>query len=192
MRVDALELGRRFTAEGAAFGARLDNRVLSIRDLSGRLAGGRLMGTVTLSRQGGAAALTGEGSLSDASIADLVGPGPISGRASATLRFGASGQSVVNMANNLGGSGDIALTDLVLPGGDPGGIERALVKALAEDDPLRDGRLQALVTEELAAAPMPVKGTVKAPATLSGGSLRAAPSPSISVDRAGPAPSPST
>ncbi|CAA2102276.1 hypothetical protein MBUL_01603 [Methylobacterium bullatum] len=183
VRVDALDLGRRFTAEGAAFGARLDNGVLSIRDLSGRLAGGRLMGTLTLSRQGGAAAITGEGSLSDASIVDLVGPGPISGRASATLRFGASGQSVTNMANNLGGSGDIALTDLVLPGGDPGGIERALARALAEDDPLRDGRLQALVAEELGAAPMAVKGTVKAPATLSGGSLRAAP---LAFDLGGP------
>lgn len=183
VRVDKLDLGRRFTAEGAAFGARLDNGVLTIRDVNGRLAGGRLVGNITLSRQGGAAAISGEGSLSDAAIADLVGPGPISGRASATLRFGASGQSLANMANNLGGSGDLSLTNLVLPGGDPGGIERALAKALAEDDPLREGRLQALVAEELATAPMAVKGTVKAPATLSGGSLRAAP---LTFDLGGP------
>ncbi|WP_019905798.1 AsmA family protein [Methylobacterium sp. 77] len=183
VRADTLDLGRRFTAEGAAFGARLDNGVLTVRDFSGRLAGGRLTGSITLSRQGGAAAIAGEAIVSDASIAELTGPGPISGQASATLRFGASGQSVASMANNLGGSGEIALTGLVLPGGDPGGIERALGTALGEDDPLRDGRLQALVAEELAAAPMAVRGTVKAPATLVGGSLRAAP---LAFDLGGP------
>ncbi|GJE18329.1 AsmA family protein [Methylobacterium marchantiae] len=183
VRVDALDLGRRFTAEGAAFGARLDNGVLTLRDFNGRVAGGRLTGSVTLSRQGGAAAISGEGSLSDASIADLAGPGPVSGRASLSLRFGASGQSLASMANNLGGSGDLGLTDLVLPGGDPGGIERALVRVLAEDDPLRDGRLQTLVAEELAAAPMAVKGSVTAPTTLVGGSLRAGP---VAFDLGGP------
>lgn len=183
VRADTLDLGRRFTAEGAAFGARLDNGVLTVRDFTGRVAGGRLTGSLTLSRQGAAAAVSAEGSLSDAALADLTGPGPISGRVSATLRVGASGQTLAAMLNNLGGSGEIGLTDLTLPGSDPAGIERALAKALAEDDPLRDGRLQALVAEELGAGPLAARGTVTAPATLGGGSLRAGP---LGFDLGGP------
>jgi hypothetical protein len=45
------------------------------------------------------------------------------------------------------GNGEIRLTDLVLPGADAGAVDRALGKALAEDDPLREGRLQVLVSD---------------------------------------------
>ena len=175
LRVDTLDLGRGFTAQGASFGARLDNGALTLRDIAGRFAGGMLAGSVTVSRQGGAAAVSGEGTVTDASIADLSGGGAVAGRVTASLRFGASGDSLVSLANNLGGSGRIGLSGLTLPGGDPSGLDRALARALADEDPLRDGRLQGLLAEELSAGPLSAAGPATAPATLVGGNLRAGP-----------------
>lgn len=175
LRVDTLDLGGGYVATGAAFGARLDDGVLSLRDLSATLAGGRLTGSVGLSRQGGAAALSGEGRIADASVAGLAGLGAIDGRVTAALRFGASAESGAGLMNNLGGSGTITLAGVTLPGGDPGGVERALARALDDDDPLREGRLQALLNEEVAAGPFSAPAPATAPATLVGGTLRAGP-----------------
>ncbi|MCJ2035924.1 AsmA family protein [Methylobacterium sp. J-068] len=175
LRVDALDLGRGLTATGAALGASLDGETLTLRDLSGSLAGGRIAGSATLSRQGGAAAISGEGTITDATIAGLAGEGAVSGRVTAQLRFGASAESLIGLANNLGGSGSLTLAGLRLPGADPAGLPRALTRALAEDDPLREGRLAALVAEELGAGPLTVTAPVTSPASLVGGTLRAGP-----------------
>lgn len=183
LRVDALDLGRGFMATRTAFGLRFGDGALSLRDVSGDLADGRLTGSLTLSRQGGAAAVAGEATLSDATISELIGEGPISGRLAATLRFGASGESPAALVNNLGGSGEIGLAGLSLPGTDPGALDRALSRALADDDPLREGRLQGLVAEEFAAAPLTAPEPVTAPATIVAGSLRAGP---FDLDLGGP------
>ena len=63
----------------------------------------------------------------------------------------------------------------MLPGADAGALDRALGKALIEDDPLREGRLQALVSEELSTGPLRAKGPVSAAFTLSSGTLRTGP-----------------
>ncbi|MFD1282794.1 AsmA-like C-terminal region-containing protein, partial [Methylobacterium goesingense] len=175
LRVDALDLGRGLTATGAGFSAALDGDTLALRDLSGALAGGRIAGSATLSRQGGAAAISGEGQVTDAGIAELAGGGPVAGRVTAQLRFGTSGESATGLTNNLGGSGTLTLGGLGLPGADPAGLARALTRALAEDDPLREGRLQALVAEELSAGPLATKGLVTSPISLVGGALRTGP-----------------
>ncbi|MCJ2048056.1 AsmA family protein [Methylobacterium sp. J-078] len=175
LRVDALDLGRGLTATGAGFSAALDGDTLALRDLSGALAGGRIAGSATLSRQGGAAAISGEGQITDAGIAELAGGGPVAGRVTAQLRFGTSGESATGLTNNLGGSGTLTLSGLGLPGADPAGLPRALTRALAEDDPLREGRLQALVAEELGAGPLGTKGPVTSPVSLVGGALRTGP-----------------
>lgn len=175
LRVETLDLGRGLHATGAALSARLDDGALSIRDLSATLAGGKLAGSLTLARQGGAATVSGEGSLQEASIPDLVGGGTVTGRLSTQLRFGSSGESAGALLNNLGGSGTITLSGLNVPGADPAGLDRALTRALAEDDPLREGRLQALVAEEVSAGPLSAKAPATAPATLIGGVLRAGP-----------------
>ncbi|HEX8417501.1 MAG TPA: AsmA family protein, partial [Methylobacterium sp.] len=57
LRVDALDLGRGFVANRTAFGLRLDDGALTLRDFSGDLAEGRLAGSLTLTRQGGAASI---------------------------------------------------------------------------------------------------------------------------------------
>jgi len=175
LAVESLDLGRGHVAAGTTVTARLEDGTLGLSDLAGTLAGGRLTGAVTLSRQGGAASVAGEGTLSEAGLAGLVGTGPVSGRLSATLRFGASGETPAALANNLGGSGALTLAALTLPGADPMGLTRALDRALAEDDPLREGRLQALVADELGAGPLTAPGPVTTPVTLVGGTLRGGP-----------------
>nr|WP_279292585.1 AsmA family protein [Methylobacterium goesingense] len=175
LRIDSLDLGRGLIATDATLGVALDAETLTLRDLDATLAGGRVAGRATLTRQGGAAALSGEGQITDAAIPGLVGPGPVEGRVTAQLRFGSSGESLTGLMNNLGGSGTLTLADLRLPGADPAGLDRALTRALAEDDPLREGRLQTLVVEELGAGPLLMKGPVTTSANLVGGSLRVGP-----------------
>jgi len=171
----ALDLGRGLTVTGASAQLGLADGTLSLRDLSGRLAEGRLTASAALSRSGPAASLSGEVSLDDASLRALAGGGPLSGRIGARLRFGASGESPAALVAGLSGSGEIALKALSVPGADPGGLERTLARIVTEDDPLREGRLQALAAEEFGRAAAGAEAEVTAPATLVGGVLRAGP-----------------
>ena len=175
LTIGQLDLGRGLVADNASLTLVREGDALSLRDLSAGLAGGRLGGSITLARPAGAAAVSGEGSVEGADLAGLIGAGPVTGRLSAALRFGATGVSLSALANELSGNGEIRLADLVLPGADAGAVDRALGKALAEDDPLREGRLQALVSEELSSGPLRAKGPVSAAFTLSAGTLRTGP-----------------
>ncbi|SOR26613.1 conserved protein of unknown function [Methylorubrum extorquens] len=175
LTIGQLDLGRGLVADSASLTLVREGDALSLRDLSAGLAGGRLGGSITLARPAGTAAVSGEGSVEGADLTGLIGAGPVTGRLSAALRFGATGVSLSALANDLSGNGEIRLTDLALPGADAGAVDRALSKALAEDDPLREGRLQALVSEELSAGPLRAKGPVSAAFTLSAGTLRTAP-----------------
>ncbi|WP_132253088.1 AsmA-like C-terminal region-containing protein [Methylobacterium segetis] len=175
MRVETLDLGRGLAATGTAFKLGMADGALSLSDLTGQLAEGRLSGSVTLSRQGPAAAVSGEGRLEGASLRALSPDSAIEGRLGAALRFGTSGDSQAALVSNLSGSGEVRFADLVVPAIDPGALGRALGRGLAEDDPLRDGRLQALVAEELSAAPARSRGSASAPATVIGGVVRAGP-----------------
>ena len=175
LKVGRLDLGRGLTAEAAAFRLLREGDALKIADLTGGLAGGRVGASVTITRPSGAASVSGESSVSDLDLARLTGGGLTRARVSATLRFGATGPTPTALADDLSGNGELRLADLTLPGADPKALDRALARALAEDDPLRDGRLQALVSEELGAAPLTAKGPVAVPVTLAGGTLRSAP-----------------
>ncbi|CAO4177693.1 AsmA protein [Methylorubrum populi] len=175
LRIRQLDLGRGFIAEAAGLTLVREGESLVLRDLSAGLSGGRIGGSVTLARSGGAASVSGEGTLDGADLTRLIGAGPITGRLSAALRFGANGASLAALADELSGSGEIRLTDLTLPGVDASALDRALTKALAEDDPLREGRLQNLVAAELSAAPLRAKAPASAAFTLSGGTFRTAP-----------------
>ncbi|WP_375462682.1 AsmA family protein [uncultured Methylobacterium sp.] len=175
LRVERLELGRGLTAASAGLGLGLDDGTLTLRDLSAQLAEGRLGGSATLSRRGPAATVSGEGTLADASIAALADGSPIGGRISAHLRFGTSGDGGPALAANLSGSGDLTLSALNLPETDPAAAGRALARALQVEDPLREGRLQALVADELGKSAAGTTAPAAAPATLVGGVLRAGP-----------------
>ena len=175
MRVATLDLGRGQIATGTAFRLGLEPGTLTLSDGLGKLGEGRVAGSLSLGRQGGAASLSGALTLEDVSIPALADGSSLGGRLGASLRFGASGESPAALVANLGGSGEIALKDLTVPGADPGGIERALARAVVEDDPLREGHLQALAAEEVGRAAAGSRGETKAPATLVGGTLRAGP-----------------
>lgn len=175
LRVETLDLGRGQTARSAAFRLGLDDGALSLRDLSAKLGEGRLSGSATLTRRNAAASISGEGSLQDASIPALADGSPITGRLSAALRFSATGDGPAALAANLAGSGDITLRDINLPETDPDALGRALARALEIDDPLRDGRLRAVVEEELSKGGAQAAGSTTSPATIIGGALRAGP-----------------
>ncbi|WP_375456021.1 AsmA family protein [uncultured Methylobacterium sp.] len=175
LRIDRLELGRGLTAADAALALKLDGGSVALRDLSATLAEGRIGGSATLSRRGAAAAITGDGVLTDAALPALADGGPIRGRLSARLRFGTAGDGPAALAANLSGTGDLTLAGLNLPETDPAAAGRALARALQIEDPLREGRLPALVAEELGRAAAGTTQPASAPATIVGGLLRAGP-----------------
>ncbi|MCJ2049669.1 AsmA family protein [Methylobacterium sp. J-070] len=174
LRVASLDLGHGLAATDAGLAVDLAETGLTLRDLSGALAGGRIAGSVTLTRLGAAAAIAGSGRLDDVALPALAG-GPVGGRLSADLRVSTTAETGPGLAENLSGSGTLALADLTLPGADPAGLGRALARAAEMDDPLREGRLQAVVSEELAKGGARARGPARAAATIVGGVLRAGP-----------------
>ncbi|WCS24646.1 AsmA protein [Methylobacterium sp. NMS14P] len=175
-RVASLDLGRGLVATDATAALGLADAGLTLRDLTGKLAGGRLAGSVTIARLGSGASVSvsGSGSLDGAALPTLAG-GPFGGRLSADLRFAATAETLPGLADSLSGSGALTLTDLSLPAADPAALGRALARAAEMDDPLREGRLQALVTEELARGGAQTRGSARAAVTIVGGVLRAGP-----------------
>ncbi|WP_375457693.1 AsmA-like C-terminal region-containing protein [uncultured Enterovirga sp.] len=137
-------------------------------------AGGRLRGGFTLGRQGGLASLIGEGAAEGIAIGELLGPPFGPGRLSATLRFGASGESAAGLVSNLGGAGEVDLDGLRIDGADPAALERVASRVLRTDDPLASARWQALLAQELGRAPLAPR-RVRANASLIGGAIRITP-----------------
>lgn len=175
LSVGRLDLGRGLIAEGAAFELSLDGDAMSLKNLSGRLADGRVSGSATIARQGNVASVSGDGALSGVTLKNLASGSPIRGTLSATLRYSGSGDSAAALATNLGGSGEATLAEIVMPAADPTAVDRALTRALAEDDPLREGRLSSILSEEFDAAALSAKGPVTTPVTLGGSTLRSGP-----------------
>ena len=175
LKVGRLDLGRGLEAEAASVRLRREGDALKIADLAAGLGGGRIGATVTLTRPAGAASVAGEATLTDVSLSRLLGGGRLSATVSGSLRFSATGPTPAALADDLSGNGDLRLSGLSLPEADPAALDRALARALSEDDPLREGRPQALVLEEFAAAPLAAKGPVTTAVTLVGGVLRSAP-----------------
>ncbi|MGU3663463.1 AsmA protein [Methylobacterium sp. A49B] len=173
-RVASLDLGHGLVATDASVAIGVADASLTLRNLSGALAGGRVAGSVTLARLGAAVAISGASRLDSVAIPALAG-GPIGGRLTTDLRFSTTAETSPGLAENLSGSGTLALADLTIPEADPAGLGRALARAAEMDDPLREGRLQAVVAEELAKDSVQARGPTRAAATLVGGVLRAGP-----------------
>jgi hypothetical protein len=105
VRAATADLGRGLSAQGAEFTLATNPDGFAIRDFGAAFTGGRLSGTLSLNRQGGLAAVIGEGTLSGVSLPDLVGAPVRAGRLSGNLRFGGSGESPAGIVANLGGAG---------------------------------------------------------------------------------------
>ncbi|WP_313900804.1 AsmA-like C-terminal region-containing protein [Methylobacterium sp. J-077] len=174
-RIASLDLGHGLMATEANLALGLADGALTLRDLTAKLAGGRIAGSATITRRGSEASVSGEGALDDAALAALAGGGPIGGRLTVSLRFTATAETAPGLADNLSGSGSLTLKDLSVPEVDPSALGRALARAVEIDDPLREGRLQALIAEELAKGGAQAKAPASSPATIVGGVLRAGP-----------------
>ncbi|MER2197281.1 AsmA family protein [Methylobacterium brachiatum] len=174
-RVASLDLGRGLTATEANVALGLADGALTLRNLTAKLGGGRIAGSATLTRRGAEASVSGEGALDDVALATLAGSSPIGGRLTASLRFTTQAETAPGLADTLSGSGSLTLKDLSVPQADPSALGRALARAVEIDDPLREGRLQALVAEELAKGGAQAKAPASSPATIVGGILRAGP-----------------
>jgi hypothetical protein len=111
-----------------------------------------------------------------------VGPTPFEATLSGPLRFGAAGDSLSGLVATLGGAGDWRVTGLRAPNADPSAFERALKRVLADNEPLVEGKAEAILGTELGRGPLTAP-SVTTSAALVGGLLRLSP---FTVD-AGPA-----
>lgn len=173
-RVGTLDLGRGLQATRAAFvvGAQPDG--ISIRNLEATIGSGRITGTTTITRQGAVATIVGEGALDRVPLWALTGSTPFEAILSGPLRFGAAGASLSELVANLGGAGDWQVANLRIPAADPNVFDRALKRALAETDPLVEGKAEAILGMELGRAPLNTN-LVRTSAALVSGVLRLSP-----------------
>jgi hypothetical protein len=174
VRAATADLGRGLSAQGAEFTLATNPDGFALREFGAGFMGGRLSGTLSLNRQGGLAAIIGEGTVSGVSLPDLVGAPVRAGRLSGNLRFGGSGESPAGAVANLGGAGAAELTGLELAAADPEAIGRTVARALRGDDTLAPARLGAIAAEELDRGPLRVP-MARGQATLVSGGLRISP-----------------
>ncbi|MBA1156369.1 AsmA family protein [Microvirga mediterraneensis] len=174
VRVGTLELGRGLQASRASFvvGAQADG--ISIRNLDAVIGSGRMTGSATITRQEGTATIVGDGTLEKVPLWTLTGASPFEAVLSGPLRFGSVGTSLSELVANLGGAGEWQVTNLRLPAADPSVFDRALKRALAENDPLAEGKTEAIFGIELGRGPLNA-APVKTSAALVGGLLRLSP-----------------
>jgi hypothetical protein len=174
LRAARMDLGRGITAEDASLSLTLTPEGLSIEDAEFAVAGGRIRGRMAVNRQGAMASLAGEGEWRNLALRSLAGTAGIEARLSGSLRLGGAGGSVSALVANLGGAGSLALDDIAIEAADPAAIGRALARSLSDSDPLGPGRVEAIVSGELARGPF--RGAAPpAPATMVGGVMRVSP-----------------
>ena len=173
-RAGTLDFGRGLQATRASFlvGAQSDG--ISIRNLDATIGSGRVTGSTTINRQGAVATIVGEGALERVPLWALTGTTPFEATLSGPLRFGAAGASLSELVANLGGAGDWQVTNLRVPAADPAVFDRALKRALAESEPLADGKAEAVIGTELGRSSLAAP-QVKTSAALVGGLLRLSP-----------------
>lgn len=181
-RVGALELGRGLQGTRAGFTLEAQPDGISIRDFDASIGNGQVTGATTITRQGAVATVVGEGAMRNVPLWALVGPTPFEATLSGPLRFGAAGDSLSGLVATLGGAGDWRVTGLRAPNADPSAFERALKRVLADNEPLVEGKAEAVLGAELGRGPLTAP-SVTTSAAVVGGLLRLSP---FTVD-AGPA-----
>ena len=168
---DRLDLGQGLQAQNARFRLGLTAEGLTIGELDAAMGEGRISGQVRVARQGATATVNGEGTLRDVSLSTIAGSSPIAARLTGSLKFGSSGETMSGLVANLGGNGELRLTNLKVPNADPGALERSLQRLLDDSDPLAQGRTNAVIAEELDRGPLTAT-SISTSAALYGGALR--------------------
>ncbi|MFC4172348.1 AsmA family protein [Microvirga sp. GCM10011540] len=173
-RARTLDLGRGLQGTRASFTLEAMPDGISIRNLDAMIGTGTLTGSTTITRQGALATIVGEGAILDVPLSALVGATPFNAVLSGSLKFGTAAESLSGLVSSLGGAGDWRLTNLKVPNADPSAFARVLQQALADEDPLVKGKVEALMAAELARGPL-TAASVTTSAALVGGSLRLSP-----------------
>ncbi|MET0529454.1 MAG: AsmA-like C-terminal region-containing protein, partial [Microvirga sp.] len=173
-RAGTLDLGRGLQGTRASFTLEAQSDGISIRNLETSIGNGRMTGSTTITRQGEMATVVGEGALQDVPLWALGGASPFEATLSGSLRFGSAGANVSELVSALGGAGDWRVTRLRVPSADPSVFDRALKRALAENEPLIEGKAETIVGTELGKASL-AASTVNTSAALVGGLLRLSP-----------------
>lgn len=169
-----LDLGRGLQATNAAFTLAATPDGMSVNGLDAALGSGLLTASATITRQGTLASVVGEGGLRDVPLSVLVGSTPIQAHLTGSLKFGSAAESVSGLVANLGGAGDWHVTGIRIPAADPSAFERALKRMLAENEPLAEGRAEAVLEEELGRGPLSA-ADVSTTLAVVGGALRFSP-----------------
>ncbi|TDR88100.1 AsmA family protein [Enterovirga rhinocerotis] len=175
VRATELDLGSGFVGRDVGFGLNAGGDGLRISRLDTRIGEARLRGDLAIDRQGGLASVTGEGVVEGLPLSGMLGAAFGSGRLTAKLRFGSSGESLAGLVANLAGAGEVSVDGLRVEGADPAAPGRVAARVLRTDDPLTAQRWQPILAEELGRAPLVAGGAVAAGGALTGGSLRLSP-----------------
>ncbi|MBF9233567.1 AsmA family protein [Microvirga alba] len=173
-RAASLDLGRGIAGTRANFTLEALSDGIAIKGLEAALGNGRLSGSATITRQGGLATIVGDGALRDVPLWTLVGPTPFDATLSGPLKFGTAAETVSGLIANLGAAGDWRVTGLRVPTADPSAFDRALKRALADNDPLGEGRAETIVGNELGRASLAAP-VITTSASVVGGALRLSP-----------------
>jgi hypothetical protein len=173
-RAASLDLGRGLQGTRASFTIEAVQDGISVRNLDTVIGNGHLTGSTSITRQGTLASIVGEGALRDVPLSALVGPTPFSANLSGSMKFGTAAESLAGLVANFGGAGDWRITSLRVPAADPAAFERAAKLALADSDPLGEGKVETILGTELGRAPL-TAASVTTSAALVGGALRLSP-----------------
>jgi uncharacterized protein involved in outer membrane biogenesis len=173
-RVGTLAFGRGIQGTRASFTLEAQPDGISIRNLDASIGTGRLTGSTTITRQDATTTVVGEGALDNVPLWALVGSSPIEAILSGNLRFGTAGESMSQLVSALGGAGDWTVSKLRIPSADPAVFDRALKRALAENEPLVEGKAETIINGELGRSALTAQ-KVTTSAALVGGALRLSP-----------------
>jgi hypothetical protein len=165
----------RFALDDARFDLRFAETGVSLDQLSGRVAGGRLSGEIAARRLEAGLQMTARLALAEARLEDLVwtrNSRPVAtGRLDARLALEGSGRSPSVLIGNLSGQGSLTLSDGEVRGVAIGGFTAGLRAAEAGVDVV-EARLAELVRSELDSGALPF-ARMEAALTVQGGVLRA-------------------
>jgi len=173
-KVRTLDLGRGLQAGRASFSVEMRADGISLRNLDAAIGNGQLTGSTTITRQGALATVVGEGALRDVPLWALAGSTPFEAHVSGSLKFGSAAENLSGLVANLGGAGEWRITNLRVPSADPSAFDRTLKRALAENEPLVEGKAETMLGMELGKAFLTAP-SVTTSAALVGGLLRLSP-----------------
>jgi uncharacterized protein involved in outer membrane biogenesis len=132
LKIGALDILNNLSGNSASAQLRLGRGVVSMDDVSMRIAGASVAGRATIRRDGPNASLSGQ-----VSIEPIALDRPsLAGRLSGSMDFASSGQSASALISGLAGTGQFRLTGARLPHLDQDAIGRIVEKAQSSDYPI--------------------------------------------------------